>query len=158
MAKIKPITFSYDGALVPEHGITQAQIDGLTQSLEAARAEVFADLKMFADGADVPEEKNPLDAGFHEMPERILDEYQSNREGSELGRILAVAAKLRERVDKVVVLGIGGSYMGARALMETCRECISKATTWIMTGRKGCFSFCAIIQQATVPRASGGLL
>ena len=120
MAKIKPITFSYDGALVPEHGITQAQIDGLTQSLEAARAEVFADLKMFADGADVPEEKNPLDAGFHEMPERILDEYQSNREGSELGRILAVAAKLRERVDKVVVLGIGGSYMGARALMETC--------------------------------------
>ena len=120
MAKIKPISFSYDGALVPEHGITQAQIDGLTQPLEAARAEVFADLKMFAEGAEVPEEKDPLDAGFHEMPERILGEYQSNREGSELGRILAVAAKLRERVDKVVVLGIGGSYMGPRALMETC--------------------------------------
>ena len=120
MAKIKPITFNYDGALVPEHGITQAQIDGLTLQLDAARAEVFDDLKMFADGSDVPEEKVPLDAGFHEMPERILDAYQSNRDVSELGRILAVASKLRERVDKVVVLGIGGSYMGARALMETC--------------------------------------
>ncbi|MFT5300574.1 MAG: glucose-6-phosphate isomerase [Mariniblastus sp.] len=121
MAKIKPITFNYDGALIPEHGITRAQIEQLAPQLEAARVEVLqTDLQLFASGGEVPNEKQPLDAGFHEMPERILDEYQSNREGSELGRILATAAKLRERVDKVVVLGIGGSYMGARALMETC--------------------------------------
>ena len=121
MAKIKPITFEYDGALIPEHGITAAQIEGLSLQLEAARDEVLqTDLQLFASGENIPSEKEPLDAGFHEMPERILDAYQSDRAGSELGRILEAAAKLRERVDKVVVLGIGGSYMGARALMETC--------------------------------------
>ncbi len=121
MAKIKPLTFNYDGSLIPENGITQAQIEALAPKLEAARDEVIqTDLQLYASGENIPEEKLPLDAGFHEMPERILDEYQSDRANSELGRILATAAKLRERVDKVVVLGIGGSYMGARALMETC--------------------------------------
>lgn len=121
MANIEPISFNYDGALISEHGITQEQIEQLTAQLEAARDEVLqTDLPLYAAGGEVPIEKRPLDAGFHEMPERILDEYQSNRAGSELGRILETAAKLRERVDKVVVLGIGGSYMGARALLETC--------------------------------------
>lgn len=121
MAKPKPITFSYDGALIPENGITEEQIAGLAPQLEAARSEVCQiDLQLFASGGEVSPDKQPLDSGFHEMPERILDEYQSNRAESELGRILATATKLRERVDKVIVLGIGGSYMGARALMETC--------------------------------------
>ncbi len=120
MAKIKPLTFDFDGALIPEHGITQSQLDQLKPNLESARDEVHADLELYGSGASVPADKDPLDAGFHEMPERILDEYQANREGSELGRILAAASRLRERVDKVVVLGIGGSYMGPRALMETC--------------------------------------
>ena len=121
MAKIKPITFNYDGAIIPENGITEAQIQQLGPQLEAARDEVLkTDLQLFASGGSVPPEKEPLDSGFHEMPERILDAYQSNRSESELGRILATARKLSERVDKVVVLGIGGSYMGARALMESC--------------------------------------
>jgi glucose-6-phosphate isomerase len=37
-----------------------------------------------------------------------------------LGQIIATAAELREKVDRVVCLGIGGSYMGARALFEAC--------------------------------------
>ena len=121
MSKIKSIKFEYEGALIPEHGITQAQIQDLVPQLESARDEVLrVDLELFGSGGDVPPEKAPLDAGFHELPERILDEYQSDRENSELGRILKTAARLRDTVDKVVVLGIGGSYMGARALMESC--------------------------------------
>ncbi len=34
--------------------------------------------------------------------------------------MLKAAARIQNRVDRVVVLGIGGSYMGARALMECC--------------------------------------
>src|SRR5207253_5679575 len=39
-----------------------------------------------------------------------------------LGRILLRAAKLREQADRVVILGIGGSYLGARALFEALRS------------------------------------
>ena len=54
------------------------------------------------------------------MPARLLAEYRQSRDSSELGQILSTAARIRENCDRVVVLGIGGSYMGARALMDTC--------------------------------------
>ncbi len=121
MSKIKPLVFDPANAFVTPHGITKAKFDGLKERLEACRDEVLIeDAKLYAEGANIPEEKQPLDAGFLEMPERILDAYQSDRENSELGRILKTASRLGEMVDKVVVLGIGGSYMGARALMEAC--------------------------------------
>jgi len=120
MAKIKPITFDYSGSLISGNGISQADLDQLKPKLESARDEVLnKDLQQYASG-EVPSEKEPLDAGFVEMPERILEAYQTDRDNSELGKILNTAKRLGETVDKVVVLGIGGSYMGARALMETC--------------------------------------
>ena len=72
-------------------------------------------------GGDVPREKQPLDAGFHELPDRLLADLreqggQSEVARSESGRRSAA----RNVVDSVVVLGIGGSYMGARALLEAC--------------------------------------
>ena len=121
MSKIKPLTYDPANAFVSPHGITQAQFDALRDKLNACRDEVLVeDAKLFDDGTNIPPEKQPLDAGFLEMPERMLDAYQADRANSELGRILKTAKRLGEMVDKVVVLGIGGSYMGARALMESC--------------------------------------
>jgi glucose-6-phosphate isomerase len=121
MANIKPIRFDAQGAFIPQFGITAAQIEALKPRLMAARDEVLiADQKLYDHGGEIPDAKQPLDAGFLEMPERILDAYQSDRANSELGRILGRAARMRDAVDKVVVLGIGGSYMGARAMMEAC--------------------------------------
>lgn len=68
----------------------------------------------------MPAEKQPLDAGFLRLPERLLEEYQAKRGESELGEILAAANRLSEQIDRFVLLGIGGSYMGARALFEAC--------------------------------------
>ena len=113
MSKINPLIFDPANAFVAPHGITQAQFDGLKDKLVACRAEVLVQDAQL-------DEKQPLDAQFLEMPERILDAYQSDRENSELGRILKTGSRLSEMVDKVVVLGIGGSYMGPRALMEAC--------------------------------------
>ena len=62
-----------------------------------------------------PEEMQPLDAAFFDLPERLLDE-----ERPLLDRIIAAGDRLAEEVDRVVVLGIGGSYMGARAMFEAC--------------------------------------
>jgi glucose-6-phosphate isomerase len=121
MPPYAPLRFDYRGALNPRFGITEAQIEELSPRLLKARNEVLGeDLERFASQKDIPESKQPLDAGFLEMPEKILEAYQSHRSESELGRILQSAAQMRARADKIVVLGIGGSYMGARAMMECC--------------------------------------
>ena len=114
------ISYDPQGVLLSEHGLSADDLPGLTSKLVAARDEVLADGKLWASGGKVPAEKDPLDAGFQELPERLLTEYRKQGEASEVGRILATADKLAAAVDRVVVLGIGGSYMGARALMEAC--------------------------------------
>lgn len=90
--------------------------------LLAARDEVFADVELLRGGGEIPAHKQPLDSGFIDLPQRLLDEHAADAAGSLLGRIQNAAAELRNDVDRVVSLGIGGSYMGARALFEAlCR-------------------------------------
>ena len=61
-----------------------------------------------------------MDAGFIEYPQRLLDD--AVLDGS-LDQIDEAAAALRE-LDSIVSLGIGGSYMGARALFDAlCHRC-----------------------------------
>jgi len=113
---------SYDprGVFLPEHGITPAELAGAAESLDEARDQVLADAQLWADGVDVPADKVPLDAGFHDLPDRLLADFRTNGAKSELARIKAAADRLSGETQSVVVLGIGGSYMGARALLEAC--------------------------------------
>lgn len=107
----------YDGseaeALLPKR-----QPSAIQTELLAARDEVFADVDLWKSGGSIPDEKQPLDAGCISMPEDLLAEYSSLGNESVLGQIDTTAAMLRENLDRVLVLGIGGSYMGARALFE----------------------------------------
>ena len=48
--------------------------------------------------------------GWVNLPSSITDEH--------LAEIKSVAAKLRERAEVVVCIGIGGSYLGAKAVLE----------------------------------------
>ena len=116
------VTITYDprGTYLPEHGLAPDELTKFSPQLTAARNEVLADAQLWADGVTPPSNKDPLDAGFHHMPERLLAEYQSAGPESEVGRIIATANRLAAVVDRAVVLGIGGSYMGARALLESC--------------------------------------
>lgn len=119
-AAIVPIQLDIQGAFQPEFGVTETELAALQPALVQAQKEVLeADAKAYASGK-IPAEKDPLDHGFLDLPDRLLAEYQEKRAESELGRIMSAAAKLREKVDRVVVLGIGGSYMGAKALMDAC--------------------------------------
>ena len=118
--QLEPIHYDPLGCFIEDYGISLASLQGLAPSLYAARDETLADAELWLAGDPVPEEKQPLDAGFLGMPERILAEYRQQRDQSELGRILATADRLQDSVDRVVVLGIGGSYMGARGLMDAC--------------------------------------
>ncbi len=117
---VELITYNPAGLLLPEHGLAEDALANLAPKLQAARDEVLADAKFWAAGEEVPAEKQPLDAGFHELPDRLLAEYREVGPKSEIARIQATADRLAGAVDRVVVLGIGGSYMGARALLEAC--------------------------------------
>ncbi|MCA9088920.1 MAG: glucose-6-phosphate isomerase [Planctomycetaceae bacterium] len=84
----------------------------LGPSLLKARDEVFADIELMHSGS-IPDEKKPLDAGFIDLPQRLLA-----GEANLLDQIEESAANFAEQVDRMVLLGIGGSYMGLRALFE----------------------------------------
>jgi len=101
-------------------GLSPNDLTALAPKLQAARDEVLADAELWASGKPVPREKEPLDAGFHYLPERLLADLADNGAASELGRIRATADRIANEVDRFVLLGIGGSYMGARALLEAC--------------------------------------
>ena len=92
----------------------------ISDQLVAARDEVLSDVELWQSGSPPPKEKQPLDAGFIQLPERLLAAWRKQGDASEVGHIRSVADRLASEVDRVVVLGIGGSYMGARALMEAC--------------------------------------
>lgn len=110
-------TLRYDASAAA--GLLPASsLESLESKLEAARDEVAADIALFESGGDVPFEKQPLDAGFIRLPQQLLDESAASPATSQLGQINGTAVRLREELDRVVLLGIGGSYMGARALFE----------------------------------------
>jgi glucose-6-phosphate isomerase len=124
------ITYDASGVLFPENaapvarqnGLSEADLRHLAPKLKAARDEVTGDLELLArvkkSGDKLPPEKDPLDARFIDHPECLLREYQEKKSESEVARIIAAADRLAGEVDRVVVLGIGGSYMGARAVFE----------------------------------------
>ncbi len=58
--------------------------------------------------------------GFFGFPKNNCRSTRPEREASELGRIFKVANSIHDEIDAVAVLGIGGSYMGARAMMDAC--------------------------------------
>ncbi len=123
MKPLAPITYDYSALVAPKDmppfvrqtGLVDADLKWLAPRLNAARQELLDNLALYQRGGPVPEEMQPLDAGFFDLPERLMDEDRPL-----LDRIMAAGDRLAKEVDRVVVLGIGGSYMGARALMESC--------------------------------------
>lgn len=129
---------SYDprGCYLPEHGITPGDLVKLSGPLDEARDEVLADAQLWADAVEPPPQKVPLDAGFHELPDRLLSEYRTHGVKSEVGQIKDAADRLSAAVSSVAVLGIGGSYMGARALLEAlCHPYYNEAPSEARGGR-----------------------
>ena len=89
------------------------QLPLLADGLQAARDEAFADVELLRSGGEVPNNKQPLDSGFIDLPQRLL----AGEDGL-LESMQSTAKTFGEKIDRMVVLGIGGSYMGLRALHE----------------------------------------
>src|SRR5262245_23775263 len=83
-ASMTLITYDPAGVFLERGGIRRDELAALAPRLAAARDEVLSDAQLWASGGEVPEKKRPLDAGFFEMPERLLAEYRSAGSGSEV--------------------------------------------------------------------------
>jgi glucose-6-phosphate isomerase len=105
--KFAPLRFDLSRAFVPLTDISRTELIALNERLETARREVLAD-----------SESGDDETAFVDLPDQLLADYQKSRGGSELGRILGVGKRLRDAVDRVVVLDGGGSLLGARALFD----------------------------------------
>jgi glucose-6-phosphate isomerase len=114
------IQYDPSGVFLERGGIARDALAALSRRLNAARDEVIKDGELWASGDPAPKEKQPLDAGFFELPERLLAEYGRLGAKSELARLRQSADRLAMESDSVAVLGIGGSYMGARTMLEAC--------------------------------------
>ena len=75
-----------DDYLRPEWGVFAGAAESVADDLSkllprltAARDEVLADVQLWDTGGPVPKEKDPLDAGFFGMPDRLLAELTAAR-------------------------------------------------------------------------------
>jgi glucose-6-phosphate isomerase len=125
------LTYEYASALIPavdewtaaaelraKHFLSPASLRDVANRMLQIRGQVAAE----RDLVKPPPELLPLDAGFIDLPQKLLDQFRRKNEASELGRVISHAAKLREQAGSVLILGIGGSYMAARALFEALRS------------------------------------
>ncbi|MGD0899930.1 MAG: glucose-6-phosphate isomerase [Thermoguttaceae bacterium] len=118
---MNPLVYDYSTLIVRDKapsltrqtGLGRADLRWLAPRLAAARQEILGDLVLFEQPDSIPEEKRPLDAAFFNLPGQLLGKDRQVLDG-----IVATGDRLAGEVDRVVVLGIGGSYMGARALFE----------------------------------------
>ncbi|HEY3382026.1 MAG TPA: hypothetical protein VGK32_09680 [Vicinamibacterales bacterium] len=116
------LTYDPRGVFEARGGVPVDMFRELAPRLVEARDRTLADLAVLRAGGRAAEADEPNDAGFIDLPELLLEDYRQHGVDSEMGRIRAAGDRLAELVDRVVVVGIGGSYMGTRALFESlCR-------------------------------------
>ena len=128
------ILYNYQGLLAPvgeewtpaaelraQHFLSPNRLKEFAPRLMQVRGQVAAEREV----RNAPPEMLPLDAGFIDLPQTLLDQYRRKGEASDLGRSLALANRLREQADRIVLLGVGGSQLGARALFQA----LNSATT-----------------------------
>src|SRR6516225_4914013 len=104
--------------LQDQHFLAPKRIKGLEQQIMQVRSQIAAE----RDLVDPPASSRPLDSAFIDLPERMLTDHRRRKEASDVGRMMLTASRLQDQVDRVVMLGIGGSYLGARALFEALKS------------------------------------
>jgi len=95
------------------------RIQSLNDALCSARDEALNDVELWQSDAAIPPQKQPLDAGFIQWPEELLADLRAAGPSSLVARLENSARRLQSLADSLVILGIGGSYMGMRAIQES---------------------------------------
>ena len=100
--------------LQSKHFLAPERLESMKRLLEAARGQVAATREL-----QTPVGKDtPAQPGFIDLPQKLLDGFRRKGDASELGHINRLSTRLRENCDRVVLLGIGGSYLSAKAMFD----------------------------------------
>lgn len=121
------ITYQYQSLLVPaveewgpaaelrtKHFLQPARLRALLPQLNQVRSQMATE----RDLKEVPAELKPLQAGFIDLPQHYLDRHRRKGDASELGQVMTAAQRMKAQADRVIILGVSGSVLGARALFE----------------------------------------
>jgi glucose-6-phosphate isomerase len=100
--------------LQAQHLLQPEELERLKDRATKVRGQVVAEREL----QNPPPALRPLQPGFIDLPQKMLDAYKRKQDSSELGKVLRLAQRLRDTVDRVVVIGIGGSYLAARAIFD----------------------------------------
>ncbi|MFQ3651115.1 MAG: glucose-6-phosphate isomerase [Gemmataceae bacterium] len=115
-----PVNEEWNAAaeLRSRHFLSPVRFKELHQRLMACRSQVVAEREQ----QNPPAEALPLEPGFINLPQDLLDAFRRKGDASDLGRVISLASRLREEADRLVVLGAGGSYLGAYALFQALKS------------------------------------
>jgi glucose-6-phosphate isomerase len=129
------VTFNYQALLTPpseewnaaaelrtRHFLSPSRLKDLVPRLMQCRSQVASEREF----RNVPTPQivpstsggNEGGAGFLDLPQATLDNYRRKGEASDLGRVLTLATRLREQVDRIVFLGVPGTLLAPRVLFE----------------------------------------
>jgi glucose-6-phosphate isomerase len=100
--------------LQSQHFLPSERLEAIKKTAMEIRGQVAGEREL----QNPPAKLRPLQAGFIDLPQKLLDQYKRKQDASELGKVIRTANRMREDVDRVIVLGIGGSYLGAKALFD----------------------------------------
>jgi len=125
------ISYQYQSLLVPageewspagelraQNYLPAAKLRDLNQRLVQVRGQIATEREL----KTPPPELQPLDSGFIDLPQKLLDEHRKKADTSVLGRTLAIAERTKTDFDRMVLLGIGGSYLGAKTLFDALKS------------------------------------
>ncbi len=116
---MQPLTYGLKEFFEAGLGIDRSAFDAVAPKLDAARREVLLDLERVRSAGGVQGREEALDPNFIELPRELLSEHSARGPESTLARIESCAARMSSLADAVVVVGIGGSYLGARSVFDS---------------------------------------
>jgi glucose-6-phosphate isomerase len=100
-----------------QHFLSAERLEPMRAIVNSVRSRVMSERELVTQQASPIQ---PLQAGFIDLPQKQLDSYRKKGDASDLGKLLRINNRIRENADRVIVLGIGGSYLGAKALFDAC--------------------------------------
>ena len=100
------LSVNLSGCWLEHYGVTPSQFAELASRLESARHESVVTDVALMDSGEIPDQKIPLDGRFYQLPEVLLEDYNADRQTSELGQIPSDARQLKNSSEAVVILGL----------------------------------------------------